>query len=214
MPISIKNISDFKNIEEYFKKHYPSYLEILSSIPIITVPEDLWKKFRFNGYGYVVRTEDLLQNQMFLELASNNQNYYKELPSNEHKRDVNLYRIWKNVKKDLFLVVREGGYSFIYIVHELAHLIDKKDEFEAFNFDDEYLDQKSEQFSHLNEIRFAINNGMGFEEYFKNSFPDAYDIIKKFETGNRSVSEEEYNLSKMDERDYKKMWDYLWKLKK
>ena len=214
MPIYVKNINSYPDIKKYLYGYYGKSVDKLQNVSILEISEDLWKKFKFNGYGYVVDANELLDNQYFLELACKNPNYYKKLPSDEHKRDVNLYRLWQKVQKDIFLVVKPS--SQIFIIHELSHLLapEHLKEFHYIKFNDEYLDRQEEQFSNLNEMRFAQEKNMTFEEYFKDTWPDSYDIITKYNNGDLSISKEDYDLCKMDERDYKKMWDYIQKIKK
>jgi hypothetical protein len=87
------NISYFPEIHEYFKKYFPSCIDKISDISIIKVTQDSWEKFNFTGYGYVIRKEDLMTNVRYLEMYSNNQRLYDSLPTKEHRRDVNVYKI-------------------------------------------------------------------------------------------------------------------------
>lgn len=208
MPIYKKNINSYPEVLKYFKEHYSESIPKLLDIDIIEVSEDLWDKFYFDGYGYVVKSDQILANKKFLEIAATNQNYYNSLPTDEHKRDVNIYKIWKKINKDIFLIVKHGDYSSYFIIHEMAHLIPETNEFQKMKFNDEYLDQSTEQFAFLNEIRYAQQNGLSFEEYFKNSFPLEYQTIVNYNKGEKSILEN-YKLAKMDERDYRKMWEYV-----
>lgn len=207
MPLYRKTISSYPEVEKYLISLYGDISSIMN-VPIIEVPKDLWDKFRFKGYGYVVRADQLLQNQTFLELAFNNQEYYKRLPSDEHKRDVNVYRIWKNTKPDLFILVLQSEHNKFFIIHEFSHLLGDLD-YKELKFNDEYLDTKSEQTAHLNEMKYAQENGISFEDYFKNSFPDAFNAIDGYEKGNADISKEIYDYAKMDESDYRTMWAHI-----
>jgi len=214
MPIYKKNISQYPEVLNYFQKYYTNNLNSLKNVPILEISEDLWAKFHLVGYGYVVRSQELLKNKQFLEMAATNNNYYNSLPTPEHKRDVNIYKIYKKINEDLFLIVRHGENSSHFIVHELSHLLPNTKEFEQMDFQDDYLNLPEEQFAHLNEIRYAQEKGLSFNDYFRNSFSDAYNMVKLFEQGDKSVSEEEYKLSKMDEKDYQTMWEYVKNMEK
>jgi tRNA A37 N6-isopentenylltransferase MiaA len=201
MPIIKKTISSYDDIKEYFLSHYGDAVNKFLDIAVLEISSDLWKKFYFVGYGYVVRKSDWINNYIFLETAAKSNTYYQSLPSDEHKRDVNIYKLSKQINHPgMFIMVKQDPNSKFFIIHELSHLIDKS-EFEILKFNDEYLDKPSEQFAYLNEMRYAKKTGLSFEEYFKNTHPEEYSIIKEHK--------ENYELAKMDERDYKKMWDYL-----
>lgn len=212
-----KNLKDYPEVKKFFDRNYKNFIDYLSQFVILEVPNDLWEKFQFNGYGYVVNAnKDMWPNHIYLELASKNDSYYNSLPTKEHKRDVNMFRLWDRLKKpDMFIVVKPNAESFI--IHELSHLLHSKSSsspFEHLVFDDAYLNTPSEQFAHLNEMKFCQNKGMSFEEYFKNNWPKEYDIIQKYEKGGYyTISLTDYELSIADRNDFQKMWDYVKDLK-
>ncbi len=192
---------------DYFKKHAPNCIDIISSIPIIKVSRDSWAKFFFVGYGYVVRKENILPNFTFLEMYSKSQKLYDSLPSAEHKRDVNIYKILKQINNpDIFVLVVDDPNSKFFILHEFSHICGIDESF-SYNmkFGDEYLDSKEEQSAYFSEMRYAKQNNISFEEYFKSAHPNEFSIL----AGNRSSNVELYDLAALDKRDYKKMWDSI-----
>ena len=201
------DISYFPDILEYFKKYYSSCINKISDISIVKVPPFLWTKFDLTGYGYVVRKNDLMPNQRYLEMYSSNPKLYDSLPTKEHKRDINIYKILKQLKfPEIFILVLDDLNSKFFIIHELSHIcgID-----ESFNYDmkfgDEYLDSKEEQNSYFSEIRYAKQNNMSFEEYFKLAHPTEYKILSEGRASNKDL----YGLAELDQRDYKRMWDSI-----
>ena len=216
MPLRKSKVSAFDDVVSYFKSHYKDFPKDVLNTTVIIVPKDLWNKSYFTGYGYLIRQSDLAPNKNFLEMAKNNDAYYKSLPSEEHKRDVNIYRISSKLgHPSEFIIIRDDPSSVYFLIHEVAHLSGVSSEFEHIDIDDEYMNSDSEQFAHLNEIRYAQNQGLTFEDYFKTTFPDAYDVIEKHEQGllPQNLSHY-YQLAKLDEIDYKKLWDYILKFKK
>lgn len=202
--ITKSNISSFPDILNYFKAHVPNSINIIATIPILKISSDLWNKFKFKGYGYVVRKDQLLQNQMFLE-AYSNINLYNTLPTDEHKRDINIYKLLKQLSfPDIFIIVLDSQYANFFILHELSHLcgIDQSFNYNQ-KFNDEYLDSKEEQSAYYSEMKYAKQSNMSFEEYFKNAHPNEYQIL----TGNQPKNTELYNLALMDKNDYKRMWE-------
>ncbi len=206
MAIVRKNIDSYPSVKSHLMTIYGN-VDSLNNIPIVSVSKDLWDKFKLVGYGYVVRSGDILQNQTFLELAANNPHYYNTLPTNEHQRDVNIYRIWKKLQSDLFILVLEHPNSEYYIVHELSHIMGVVNR-PVMEFDDEYLSDIGEQSSYLNEILYARNKGLTFEQYFEKSFSNEDAIIKAYESGT-STNKNHYELAMADKLDYKTMWDSL-----
>jgi len=210
MSIIKKNLKSFPEVKGYFEQNYPLEIAALNDVIILEISEDSWKKFKLVGYGYVVRSNVLLSNYVFLEMAAVNSNYYETLPSDLHKRDVNFFRMWKNLNKpDFFIVIRQAPESRIFLVHELTHLLNLPSDFKAEDFQDDYLNDPREQFSHLSEIRFAQSKGLDFDTYFKTVHPDDYNYVEKYEAGDKGIPRQYYELSKMDERDYKRMWDMV-----
>jgi hypothetical protein len=202
------DISYFPDILGYFKKYYPSCIDKILDISIVKVPQSLWGKSNFAGYGYVVRKSDLIPNQRYLEMYSSSQKLYESLPTKEHKRDINIYKILKLLNfPEIFILVLDDPNSKFFIIHELSHIcgIDQ-----SFNYDmrfgDEYLDSKEEQNSYFSEIRYAKQNNMSFEEYFKLAHPTEYKILSE---GKNNRNKELYELAELDQRDYKRMWDNI-----
>ncbi len=200
------NISYFEDILEYLKKHFPSCINDILNIPIVMVPSDLWTKFNFVGYGYVVRKEELMVNSRYLEMYSSNQKLYESLPTKEHKRDINIYRILKNLSfPNIFILVLEDSNSKFFILHELSHICGVDESFSyELRFGDEYLDAKEEQSAYFTEIRYAKQSEITFEEYFRSAHPTEYKVLSE---GKTAKNRELYELAEIDRRDYKKMWD-------
>ena len=202
------NLSRFPDILEYFKKYSPRNVNTLNTIPIIKVDKKLWDKLFLNGYGYLVRKEDMLANYTFLEAYSQNQNLYNSLPSEEHKRDVNIYKISKQLDfPDIFvLVIDDANAARFFILHEFSHLCGIDESF-VYNqkFNDEYLDKKTEQSAYYNEIRYAKQNNMSFEQYFKLAHPNEFAILE----GGKQKNPETYELALLDKKDYNSMWNNI-----
>jgi len=202
------NISYFPEIHEYFKKYFPLCVDKISDIVIIKVTQDSWEKFNFTGYGYVIRKEDLMTNVRYLEMYSNNQRLYDSLPTKEHKRDINVYRISKQLNNpEVFILVLDDPNSKFFIIHELAHLCGVDESFNySMKFGDEYLDRKEEQSSYFSEIRYAKQNNMSFDQYFSLAHPTEFRILQQ---GKNQENKELYELAELDKRDYKRMWESI-----
>ncbi len=205
--ITKSDISFFPDILEYFKRHAPNCVNIISSIPIVKVSKDSWEKFCFVGHGYLVKKEDIIHNFTFLELYSKNKNLYDSLPSNEHKRDVNIYKISKKLNNpDTFVLIVDDPNAKFFVLHEFSHVCGIDESFNYnMKFDDEYLDRKEEQSAYLTEMRYAKQQNMSFEDYFRSTHPDEFKILN----GGRSNNVKLYDLASLDKRDYKKMWDSI-----
>ena len=54
------NLSFFPDVLKYFEKYAPNCVKSTLSIPIVKVSEDLWAKFLFKGYGYLVRKDAIM----------------------------------------------------------------------------------------------------------------------------------------------------------
>jgi len=201
------DISYFPDILEYFKKYYSLCIDKISDISIVKVPSLLWAKFDLTGYGYVVRKNGIMPNQRYLEMYSSNPKLYDSLPTKEHKRDINIYKILKQLKfPEIFILVLDDPNSKFFIIHELSHICGIDESFSYdMKFGDEYLDSKEEQNSYFSEIRYAKQNNMSFEEYFKLAHPTEYKILSEGRASNKEL----YGLAELDQRDYKRMWDSI-----
>lgn len=202
------NISYFPDIYEYFKKYFSSCINKISDITIIKVTPDSWEKFNFTGYGYVVRKDDLAPNFRYLEIYSSNQKLYDSLPTKEHKRDINIYKILKQLNfPEIFIIILDDPNSKFFIIHELAHICGVDESFSYdMRFGDEYLDRKEEQSSYFSEMRYAKQNNMSFDQYFSLAHPTEYKILQQ---GRNKENQELYNLAELDKRDYKRMWESI-----
>jgi hypothetical protein len=198
-------LSSFPDILDYFKKYAPNCVDSISSIPIIKVSQDLWSKFSFKGYGYLVRKDAIMSNFTFLETYSKSQKLYNSLPSAEHKRDVNVYRILKQLDfPEIFVLVIDDPNAKFFILHEFSHMCGIDESFTYdMEFDDEYLDTREEQSAYYSEMRYAKQNNMTFDEYFKAAHPNEYQILE----GGKIKNPELYNLAALDKSDYKRIWD-------
>lgn len=208
MPLTKTNLNAFPDVSKYLSTYFPKCMDLLKNIDIVKVSSDLWTKFNFEGYGYLVRKENMEANYYMLEAYSSPE-LYKTLPTKEHKRDVNIYKILKQLNKpNLFILVIDNPNSKYFILHELSHICGIDESFTYnFKFNDAYLDEKSEQSAYLSEMRYAQQEGMSYEDYFKMSFPKESEILSY--KGKQNLDKELYDYAMMDFRDYKTMWDSI-----
>ena len=208
MPLTKTNLNAFPDVSKYLSTYFPKCMDLIKDINIVKVSSDLWNKFNFEGYGYLVRKENMEANYYMLEAYSSPE-LYKTLPSKEHKRDVNIYKILKQLNKpNLFILVIDNPNSKFFVLHELSHICGVDESFKYdFKFNDSYLDEKSEQSAYLSEMRYAQQQAMTYEEYFKISFPKESEILSY--KGKQNLDKELYDYAMMDFRDYKTMWDSI-----
>ena len=206
MTISIGTIESYPDVMAFFKKYFGDFVEKIENITVFEIPEKTWEGSMFSGEGFMARRDNFEGYEHFFELAIKNRNIYATM-SDEQKKMANAYSLWKRANKpDIFIAILPDSEEFI--VHEASHIIDVASKYELMNFGDEYLDTKSEQFSHMNEMKYAQDKGLTFDQYFKKTWRKAWEIIQQYNSGDRS-REGLYEACMMDMRDYKKMWDYV-----
>ena len=111
MPLTKTNLNAFPDVSKYLSTYFPKCMDLIKNIDIVKVSSDLWSKFNFEGYGYLVRKENMEANYYMLEAYSSPE-LYKTLSSKEHKRDVNVYKILKQLNKpSMFILVIDNPNS-------------------------------------------------------------------------------------------------------
>jgi len=189
----VKHLQDMGSVDEFL------------DIPVVVVPKELWDKFELIGYGFMLDDKDFAPNRRQLERAMQNPALYWSLPTPEHRQEVNLYKIFQKVGEPKLAVVLDSPAADYFLVHEFSHLaaLENPDAMrhEQMDFGDEYLDQRDEQFAHMQEMVFAKKKGVTFDQWFETTWPNTKKIIDE------KRDKRLYELALMDYRDYQKLWE-------
>jgi hypothetical protein len=200
-------LDDFPDVLRHWRQTHPDVH--LPDIPILLIPPRLWDKFHFQGEGYNIDFQrDLAAHQRQLDLMARNPSLYQSLPTTTHQRDVNLYRLYRQLGANNFLVLRNDAGVDYYLLHELAHDVYRQNPSSVapIRFGEEYLDDPAEQFAHRQEMRFAQSRGLTFERWFEQTKPNETRLIREYENGwprNKQL----YDLASADRRDFQRLWE-------
>lgn len=210
--VKITRLFQHGNVFGFFAYKFPKHADQIKDMVVVEVGEDEWQKNSFTGYGYFIIPENINNiKQNVAQTPPAMLEMYKKMPLySEIKRDLYILELYEKFKQVPFFIIKPGNES--YLIHEGAHqiweFIEDKESIALPDFqtedNDEYMNSESERFAYMTEMEYFKSQGISFDDYFKQSFPEQYDHLY-----DPNTDPESKRLSLMDYRDHKQIWDFI-----